>query len=183
MDIDELDLLMTEEFLDSLNDFKVENTMPSIPEWVIGNSEHTTFKAWGVIIKLKNQKEHQIHIYGKVADNKTPKSLYQLTKSEVAKLVDVSPQSLFYSSGFSDDIRDFFKEINEKLYDIYELEQKKQKQRSKKSGVRIKKKGDLVDEVQLLRKTVKELEARTVKETLDLMLQNMPFDLRNKLKM
>lgn len=183
----DLDALMTDEFLDGLGDNEDSKETGSSditrPEWVSENIEHTTFKAWDAILKLKAQKELTIKSFGKVADNKTPKGIYQIKKSEVAGIVGINSQGIFYTSKFSDDVITFFDEENAKLLKLHEKEQKKQVSRSKNSGVRVKRKAELVDDVQSLRETIEELEARTVKETLDLLLKNMPMDLRRKLKM
>jgi hypothetical protein len=144
---------------------------------------HTTFKAWRAILDLQAIKEKSIKNYGKVADRKTPKSLYQIKKSDVAEIVAIKSQSLFRTSGFSDDIRDFFDDVNSELLELFEIEQNKQRLRRKRTGVRSKCKPDLVDDVQVLREKVEELERQTVKDTLDLMLQRMPLDLRRKMGM
>jgi hypothetical protein len=184
---DDLHALMTDEFLDGLGDSEDSKVTDSSdvtrPEWVSENIEHTTFKAWDVILKLKAQRELSIKSFGKVADNKTPKGIYQIKKSEVAGIVGISSQSIFRASKFSDDVRTFFGDVNDELLELHEKEQKKQQSRSKNSGVRVKRKAELVDDVQSLREKVEELEARTVKETLDLLLKEMPIDLRRKLKM
>jgi len=183
----DLDALMTDEFLDGLGDSEdtkeTDSSDVTRPEWVNENIEHTTFKAWDVILKLKAQKELSIKSFGKVADNKTSKGIYQIKKSEVAGIIGIHSQGIFHASKFSDDVRTFFDEVNAELLELHEKEQKKQQSRSKNSGVRVKRKAELVDDVQSLRETVKDLEARTVKDTLDLLLKEMPIDLRRKLKM
>ncbi|MAD04292.1 MAG: hypothetical protein CMK65_11850 [Pseudoalteromonas sp.] len=178
----ELDELMTDDFLSGLDSPSNNNEgLFDKPPWVRGDTGHTTFKAWRAILDLQAIKEKSIKNYGKVADRKTPKSLYQIKKSEVADIVAIKSQSLFRTSGFSDDIRAFFDDVNSELLDLFEVEQNKQRLRRKRTGVRSKCKPELVDDVQVLREKVEELERRAVKDTLDLMLQRMPLDLRRKL--
>ena len=179
----ELDELMTDEFLSGLDSPSNNNEgLLDKPSWVKGGTGHTTFKAWRAILDLQAIKEKSIKNYGKVADRKTPKSLYQIKKSEVAEIVAIKSQSLFRTSGFSDDIRAFFDDVNSELLDLFEIEQNKQRLR-RRAGVRSKCKLELVDDVQVLREKVEELERRAVKDTLDLMLQRMPLDLRRKMGM
>lgn len=185
---DDLDDLMSDDFLDGLDDkpdvnklAKIETT--KMPAWVNEDVAHTTYKSWCAIQKLKCDKQASIKALGKVADSKTPKSIYEIKKSEVAKLVGLSSQSIFRTSSFSSDILGFFEEENIVLLALHKQEQKKQKSRSKVTGVRANKKEDLVSEVQDLRNKVRELECRQVKDTLDLALMKMPFDLRQKLRM
>ncbi|KPZ54291.1 hypothetical protein [Pseudoalteromonas sp. P1-25] len=177
----ELDELMTDDFLSGLDSPNKNNDgLLDKPSWVRGDTGHTTFKAWRAILDLQEIKEKSIKNYGKVADRKTPKSLYQIKKSDVAEIVAIKSQSLFRTSGFSDDIRAFFDDVNSELLDLFEIEQNKQRLR-RRTGVRSKCKPELVDDVQVLREKVEELERQTVKDTLDLMLQRMPLDLRRKL--
>ena len=180
----ELDELMTDDFLSDLDSPSNNNEgLFDKPPWVRGDTRHTTFKTWRAILDLQAIKEKSIKNYGKVAHRKTPKSLYQIKKSEVADIVAIKSQSLFRTSGFSDDIRAFFDDVNSELVDLFEIEQNKQRLRRKRRGVRSKCKPELVDDVQVLREKVEKLERQTVKDTLDLMLQRMPLDLRRKMGM
>lgn len=185
---DDFDELMSDEFLEGLDDESNVKEAAEIkaaqkPVWVSEDEAHTTFKTWGAILQLKRDKKVSIKALGKVADSKTPKSVYEIKKSEVAGLVGRSAQSIFRKSSFSKDVLTFFDYTNGKLLALHEKEQFKQKSRSKKTGVRVNKKEDLVKEVQDLREKVKDLECRQVKDTLDLVLTQMPFDLRQKLRM
>lgn len=186
MPVDDLDELMSDDFLDALDVGVSKNTEQcdtEQPSWVSDDANHTTFKAWDAIVKLKFEKEGFIKSFGKVADKKTLKGLYQIKKSEVAALVGISSQSIFRTSNFSENILMFFDERNVELLEAHKKEQKKQKSRYRKTGVRVKKKDELVDDIQSLSKRVQELEAINVKETLDLLLREMPIDLRRKLRM
>lgn len=184
---DDLDELMTDDFLSSLEDDISEEATDSTkhekPPWVVDDESHTTYRAWQAILTLKEHKERGIASFGKVVDRKTPKSLYQLKKSEVAVVVGVSAQSIFRTSMFSEDILEFFDTTNKALLVLHDQEQKKQLTRHRSTGVRTRKKEELVDEVQVLRNKVKELESRQVQETLDLVLSQMPIDLRRRLRM
>ncbi|EHU4928093.1 hypothetical protein KY906_001738 [Vibrio vulnificus] len=185
MHSEDLDALMSEDFLNTLDSVEdnvaTENDVR--PSWVNNENEHTTYKAWASILSLKTEKEHAVKTFGRVADNKTPKSLYQIQKTEVANMVGISSQSIFRTSKFSKHVLEFFDDVNTELLALHEKEQKKQRSRSRKTGVRIKKKSELVDDVQLMRKKVQELEAVNVKETLDQLIKEMPLDLRRKLNM
>ena len=181
---DDLAGLMSEEFLDSLDAKGKDNPLKEVekPVWV-QEERHTTHRAWQAILALKAKKEISIRTFGKVADSKTLKSVYEIKKSEVAKIVGVSAQSIFRASSFSSNVLDFFNSENIELLKLHKKEQQKQKLRNKKTGLRVNKKENLVKEVQELRKKVRELECRQVKDTLDLALIQMPFDLRQKLRM
>lgn len=181
----ELDALISDDFLNSLDGTSKDDTLlqqVEQPDWVKGEG-HTTYRAWKAILKLKATKKVQITSFGKVADGKTPKSLYRMKKSEVARMVGVSAQSIFRSSTFSKDVLQLFNRANKELLECYKREQKKQQSRLTATGVRTKRKHDLVFEVQHLRDRVRELECRQVKDTLDLVLSQMPIDLRRKLRM
>jgi len=97
--------------------------------------------------------------------------------------VDVSPQSIFQMSKFSDKAFKFLAKIYEELLKLHIKEQVKQSNRRKNTGVRSKNKSKLVDDIQVLKSKFEELEKRSVKETLDLAIKNMLIDLRIKLGM
>ncbi|EHI9301586.1 hypothetical protein ACSTJ6_02700 [Vibrio parahaemolyticus] len=185
MHAEDLDALMSDDFLDALdeNESDVSAENDDRPSWVVNENEHTTFKAWISILRLKTEKEYAIKTFGRVADRKTPISLYQIKKAEVANLVGISSQSIFRASKFSNHVLKFFDNVNTELLAFHEKEQQKQRSRSQKVSARTKKKDELVDDVQLLRKRVQDLEAKNVKETLDQLLKEMPIDLRRKLNM
>jgi hypothetical protein len=181
---DDLDALLSEKFLDSLDTNSKGNHLKKVekPAWVL-EENHTTHRAWHAISALKAEKEINIRTLGKVADSKTPKSIYEIKKTEVAEIVGLTAQSIFRASSFSSDVLDFFNVVNIELLKLHKKEQHKQILRNKKTGTRINKKEDLVNEVQVLRKKVRELECQNAKDTLDLALTKMPFDLRQRLKM
>lgn len=184
MDDEELDNLLSDTFLKGLDSEEITETNldRKKPDWVKGDQTHTTYRAWSAILKLKDDKRYSIKALGKVADDKTPKSIYQIKKSEVSRIVGISAQSIFCASSFSSDILNFFNEANSELLQLLSIEQKKQAARHKKTGIRRKRKVELVDDVQILRERVKELECRNVKETLELLLNQLPFDLQQRLK-
>lgn len=184
-DSSDIDDLLSDEFLDSLDDGVTPeiNKQSSSPKWVVDDAEHTTFKVWKTILLLQEEKEANIKQFGKIANNKTPKSLYKINKTDVASIVGPTPQSIFQMSKFSEQAFNLLKDTNKELYKLHTKEQVKQCKRRKSSGVRSKNKNELVDEIQELRNQFEELQKRSVKETLDLAVQNMPIDLRIKLGM
>lgn len=180
----DLDELMSDEFLNSLEDteYSKEPEKVASPIWLSDDKAHTTRKTWAAIWALKAEKEVSIKSLGKVADNKTAKSIYKIKKSEVSKVVGISAQGIFNTSSFSGHLRKLYNDVNSELLETHKAEQKKQQSRIKKKGVRSKKKGELVEEVQELRDRVRELECFNVRETLDLLLSQFPLDLQRQLK-
>lgn len=179
-DID-LDELIGDEFLESLDDNSAESDIPERPSWVVDDESHTTYKSWQAIMALKEEKEKSIKKFGKVANKKTPKSLYEISKSEVAKKVEISPQSIFRASTFSSLILGFFDDTNVDLLEFHEKEQMKQKNRQLSTGIRSKKKDVIVKSHQDIEKELNQLKAKTTKEVLDLAIDKIPLDLKLKL--
>lgn len=178
MATNDLDELFTDDFLDSLDDDStVEQSVSA--SWVVDDKDHTTYKAYHAILELKAQAETAIKNFGEVETKKTPK-FYQLKKSNIARKVGVSAQSIFNTSSFSPDIRDFFDNINDELLSLHQAEQKKQQQR-KNTGLRRKKKEAVVVSHQSLEKKYNALKALTTKEVLNLSIEKMPIDLKAKL--
>jgi hypothetical protein len=177
----DIDTMIEDEFLESLDEPKVEEVIPVTPEWVVDNNSHTTYKAWQAILKLKSRKQLGIKSYGKVCTSKTAKSLYEIKKSEIASEVGISAQSIFRTSSFSPFILSFFNEVNAALLIFHEREQQKQKKRQRISGIRSKNKETILKNHQGLEKELTLLKARTTKETLDLVINKMPLDFKLKL--
>ena len=177
-DID-IDEITSDEFMDSLDDASSESGQNEQPAWIVDNPNHTTHKAYYAILDLKKEAEEAIASFGKVATNKS-KKFYQIKKSNVAKAVGRSAQSIFNASSFSKDIEVFFDEVNLALLDMHELEQNRQLKRKKK-GIRLKKKEAIVQSHQSLEKKYNELKRRNTKETLDLAASGLPIDLKRKL--
>ncbi|MDN3629780.1 hypothetical protein [Vibrio lentus] len=175
----ELDELMSDKFLDSLDDTLDKSEQNEQSSWVVNESEHTTHKAYHAILNLKKEAEEAISSFGEVATNKT-KKFYQIKKSNVARVVGRSAQSIFNASSFSKDIEGFFDDVNQELLEMHEIEQKKQLKR-KKTGIRVNKKEVIVQSHQSLEKKYNALKARSVKETLDLAVAKMPLDLKAKM--
>ncbi len=176
MAMNKFDELFTDEFLCSLDD---DSTMESMPVWLVDDEEHTTYKAYHAIITLRAEAEAMIKSFGEIATKKTPK-FYQLKKSNIARKVGVSAQSIFNTSSFSPDIRNFFDKVNDELLNLHQSEQKKQQQR-KNTGLRRKKKEAVVVSHQSLEKKYDALKALATKEVLDLSIERMPIDLKAKL--
>ncbi|CCN63548.1 conserved hypothetical protein [Vibrio nigripulchritudo POn4] len=187
MNDDDLEYLISEEFLSNLESeskaekSNIKNNAP--PSWVIEDQRHTTYKAWLAILMLKREKEQTIMSLGKVLSKKVPKGYFQLKKSEVASVVGISAQSIFRTSTFSNKVLAYFDDTNSSLLKLYQAEKNRQMGRYRPAGIRPRSKQELVDEAQAIRKQIKILECRQVKETLDLLLSQMPIDLKRRLRM
>ncbi|MDN3414538.1 MULTISPECIES: hypothetical protein [unclassified Pseudoalteromonas] len=177
----DLDELIGEKFLETLDDKYIQSHTPERPSWVIDDENHTTYKSWQIILVIKEEKEENIKKFGKVANNKTQRSLYKILKSEVAEKMEISSQSIFRTSKFSPSILKFFDEINIALLELYEKEQIKQRNRQKNTGIRSRKKQAIVRSHQDIENELNQLKARTTKEVLDLAIDKMPLDYRLKL--
>lgn len=175
-----LDDLFSDDFLDSLDDDSIVEQSTSLPPWVVDDKKHTTNRAYHAILELKVQAETAIDNFGEVETKKTPK-FYQLKKVCVAKAVGLSAQSIFNTSSFSPNILIFFNEINNALLERHQIEQKKQLNRKKRTGLRTKKKEQIVESHQGLEKKYNDLKAMKTEEVLKLSIERMPIDLRAKL--
>lgn len=181
----ELDNLLSDDFLDSLEDKdkSIDAVQPSVPEWVTDNEEDVSYRAWKAILELKSEKTQSINTYKKVVTNKTAVSVYQIKKSEVGKVVDKAPQNLFRGkAAFCSKLLDFFDEQNDLLLEFLKQEQEKLTNLQKVTGIRTMKKEQIVGEYQKLRDKVEFLRRKHVKESIDLVISRMPLDLQSKLR-
>ncbi|USD58781.1 hypothetical protein J4N45_14605 [Vibrio sp. SCSIO 43140] len=176
-----LDELMSDDFLNSLECDSPISDVSSPPNWVVPDITHTTYRVWQSILALTETKKKNIQNYGKVASRKTPKALFEMTKAEVARDVNISAQSIFRASKFSASILDFFDETNAMLSDLHQKEQTRQVRRQINTGIRTKKKDAIVKIQQDMKVELRDLKAKTTKQVLDLAIDKMPLDLRLKL--
>jgi hypothetical protein len=180
-----LDDLLSDDFLDSLGDEEVltEEEDTPIPEGVPDDKEHTAYKAWKAILELKSEKGNAIKAYNQIANKKTPKSLYEIKKTEVGKSVGKSQQNLFYGkASFCKGLNDCIEDQNDELLELFEKEQEVLKNPKRVTGIRAKKKNEIVTDYQQLRETVELLRRKNAKETIDLVIGRMPLDLQAKLR-
>jgi len=182
-----LDDLLSDDFLDSLgNEPKGESTgEPIIPDWVPCDEGSTTYKSWKAICDLKAEKSAAIKNNKKPKDQTTKKSLYEINRSEVARVVGKAANNIFYGTGRSkNDLKLFLDEQNRELLELFEKQQealgKAQPQES--TGIRAKRKEEIVKLYQELDEHYKNLQRTTAMEMLDASISRLPLDLQSFLK-
>ncbi|HCH6177421.1 hypothetical protein ACEV76_17575 [Vibrio parahaemolyticus] len=170
--------LLSEEFLNGLDDDS-DSEESNIPLWLVDDKDHTTYKSYYAILELQAEISKEIKAFGKVATTKTPK-FYQMKKSNVARKVGVTAQSIFVASSFSPHILLLFNDLNNELLALHQAEQEKQKKR-KMTGIRREKKKEVVSRYQKAERELKDLKCINTQEVIDIVIQKMPMDLRDKL--
>lgn len=185
----ELDKLESEEFLNSLDQQSepqevLEPIGRSEPSWLPQDQAHYIYRAWATINKLYFERKATIDDYNKVASPKTPKSVYSITKSDVGRAIEQSANNIFYGRDKDSDakkgIREYFDIINESLFSFFERKQESLTDPQSRTGIRIKKKELIVDELQQLRKENQTLKRKHAKETVDMAIGRLPLDLQRK---
>lgn len=180
----ELDDLLSDDFLGALEtgDSSVKQDA-AIPEWVPESHGNNGFKAWQAIRGIRSEKENAIKSYGKIADRKTPKGLYKIKKSEVARVIGKDAQNLFAGkAAFCEPLSNFLDDQNEELFALFEKEQALLTAKQKQTGVRVKKKDQVVYEYQQMRDELNTLKCQRAKDVLDMAVSRLPLDLQEKLQ-
>ncbi|EGR2893510.1 hypothetical protein BTO19_17855 [Vibrio parahaemolyticus] len=178
-----LDELLNDDFFDDLGEpdaSEIKSDTAEMPDWV-GDAGSTTHNAWRAINELKPKKINSIKKCKKPND-KTAKSLYQISKADVSKLVGISAQSIFRTSSFSPSILAYFDDVNSELL-TYFNKRKKTAFRTQNTGIRTRKKEQLVQTYQQMEKEMNALKQNTTKDLLDAVVAGMPLDLRIKLNL
>lgn len=181
----ELDELLSDDFLDSLDidDVTTELGESVKPDWLPSNQNHLVYKGWEAILVLKAEKEKAIKEYKKIANNKTPKSLYEMKKTEVGRAVGDDQRYIFYGKGkHYEEICKFFDEQNEQLLNLFKDTQEKLASRQKSTGIRVQKKEQIVNGYQQLRDENEQLRRQNAKDMLDMSIGRLPLDLQILLK-
>lgn len=178
-----LDDLLDDDFFNDLGEPEKSDTTDDVevkPDWV-GNEESTTYKAWLAINELKPHKIDSIKKCKKPS-NRTPKSVYQLSKSDVSKLVGISAQSIFRTSSFSESILIYFDQVNVELKKYFD-KKKARAIKTQNTGVRAQKKEQLVKTYQQMEAELDKLKKTTTKDLIDSVTRRLPLDLRRKLNL
>jgi hypothetical protein len=144
-------------------------------DWI--THENSSYAAYQAILSLKLNKKAYIKKH-KLKSHYLKKSNYLIQKSEVARLVNKKAQPLFNSNSYSIYLRNFFDKSNR------ELEKEKDLRINRLStGIGNKRKEDLVIEHKALINTHKENQSQTVDDLYQKLLDNMPLDIKRRLKL
>jgi hypothetical protein len=146
-----------------------------LPSWV--SETNSSKAAYEAVLKLYEEKKRYIRNHIKKAAY-TKKSVYQISKSEVAREADVKMQAIFHSVNYANDLKKLFNEKNELL-----LEAKEKAIAKRYTGNQAKPKGEVVDLLQQSEAEIIRLKARIVEDVYEMGLKRMPLDVRRKLKL
>lgn len=161
-----------EDFLDA--DDLSEQGKEQLPAWV--SEKNSSFKAYEAINVLKIQKKQFIRRHS-LKSQFIKKSSYKISKAEVARIVMAKPQPLFNSVTYSDALSRYLDNVNQELEEV-----KLRKIAKNKGGLRVKHKEELVKELQVVNKENKDLLMETVEAVYERTLNNLPLDVKRKLK-
>lgn len=179
----ELEDLMSDDFLAELDNVTSQEGEVQRPEWVPNDESHNTYKAWKAILQLALDKKSQIEQYTKAIDQKTPKSLYEVTKSDVGRALGKAQQNIFYGKAKNGkELLSFLESQNDMLLCHLQKKQSLQESKQNVTGIRKNKKETIVKELQVMRGKVEFLRRKNAKDVLDLAIAKLPLDLQQKLR-
>lgn len=162
------------EFLDE-GALEASTVQPLRPHWV--SNSNSSGAAYEAIQMLYQQKLRYIHQHSKKTDF-IKKSTYEISKTEVARVVGKSMQPLFNSVNYAKELLDEFNDKNEKL-----LKSKESKLASRSTGEKGKTKDELIQKVRGLKTRNKLISKTTTDEVLELTLQRLSLDVKRNLKL
>lgn len=163
-----------DEFLDA-DDLNASTAQPVRPNWV--SDSNSSGAAYEAIQSLYQQKLRYIRQHSKKTDF-IKKSTYEISKSEVARLVGVKMQAIFHSVNYASALQKELAEKNDKL-----LKSMDSKLASRYSGEKGKTKDELIQKVRELKARDKLLSKTTTDVVLELTLQRIPLDVKRNLKL
>ena len=144
-----------------------------LPDWA--SDKNNSANAYRVINKL-----YEIKLaYIKINRAKTAyvlKNKYQISKVEVTKIAGGNPQPLFNCNSYSKDLKDYFTDKNDELY-----EKAIQRMSGGKGGNQKKSKKELVSLVQEMSSDVNATKQQTVEKLLQLTLDKLTIDVKRKM--
>ena len=145
------------------------------PSWV--SDKNSSSKAYDAIQKLFEIKKRYIRHHGNKVDY-LKKSLYQISKTEVAEQAGVRMQAIFHSVNYAAPLK---KELDDKNKNLVAAKDAKLERRY--SGNRAKKKEVIIEELKSAKARDKAISMATVDEVLELTLERVPLDVKRKLKL
>ena len=163
-----------DKFLDDEDLPLEEPKVEVILDWL--SHKNSSYAAYQAILSLQLEKQVFIKQH-KLKSQYMKKSNYLIQKSEVARLVDKKAQPLFNSNSYSKHLLDFFNVTNDNLE-----KSKIRRINTSSSGVRNKRKEDLVVEHKALLKSHKKSQSQIVDDVYQRLIDNMPLDVKRKLK-
>lgn len=163
-----------DEFLNE-DALKESAAQPVRPNWV--SDSNSSGAAYQAIQSLYQQKLRYIHQHSKKTDF-IKKSTYEISKSEVARVVGVKMQAIFHSVNYASALQKELTDKNDKL-----LKSKESKQASRYAGEKGKTKDELIQKVRELKARDKLISKTTTDEVLELTLQRLPLDVKRNLKL
>ena len=153
--------------LDTL--FESAKPKNNTPSWVLDDSQHITQKIWQAINELKSEKINNILKY-------TPKKTrgksvnYVIRKVEIARLIKCSPPTL-HNRFFSNDLDETLNLFNEELLEIFN----DRKEKISKTGIKNKRKIEILAEIDRLRIENTELKNQKTIEMVQELIKNLPL--------
>lgn len=163
-----------DEFLDE--DAQEEPTEQQVRQDWVSNS-NSSGAAYEAIQALYKQKLRYIRQHTKKTDFRK-KSTYEISKSEVARVLGVTPNSIFHSVNYAPKLTVELGDKNDKL-----LKSKESKLARLFTGEKAKTKDELIQKVRELKARDKLLSKTTTDEVLELTLQRLPLDVKRNLKL
>ncbi len=163
-----------DQFLGEENPIENESAqVESDLEWI--EFHPTARKAFEEINSLKKIKLRYIKGHTRKSHFKT-KSLWHISKAEVAERVGVKPQPLFNSNKFSEGLTKYYVKV------VKDLENQVEKQIGKeKKGLQHRSKSELKESTKDLSQKLDSIQEANCEQLFQKLLEEMPFDIRRKL--
>lgn len=163
-----------DEFLDG-DELEASTAQPARPNWV--SDSNSSGAAYEAIQSLYQQKLRYIRQHSKKTDF-IKKSTYEISKSEVARVVGAKMQAIFHSVNYASALKKELAEKNDKL-----LKSKESKLASRYSGEKGKTKDELIQKVRKLNAKDKLISKTTTDKVFELTLEKLPLDVKRNLKL
>lgn len=163
-----------DEFLDK-SELETPSEQASRPAWV--TNKNSSAAAYDAIQSLYKEKLRYIRNHSKKVDF-IKKGNFEISKSEVAKVVGVKMQAIFHSVNYAECLKKELDETNEKLHVA-----KDAKLAKRYSGHKGKTKDELITVVRELKARDNQISATTTEKVLERTLERLPLDVKRQLKL
>ena len=161
-------------------------TENELHDWI--SEDNPSLAAYNAINNIKKEKYAYISKHKTATKFRVAKT-FQVQKSEVALIVDITTQSLFYCLSFSEELLEYLegkkdqKGVRQGGVNGELMKRKNERIAKPRTGLASKSKKEVYVTAQTANSRIKELEAQNAEGQLKLAIKKLPLTVRDKLKL
>lgn len=148
-----------------------------LPQWV--SSRNSSLSAFNHVQELRIEKQEYISSHYLAKDYRLKRN-YQISGSEIARLVGITPSTLLHTSSYSSDFRAHLNSVNRELDELRHKRLERYK-KSKAGGLNQHKKDELRGDLASIRAELQHAKNQNAVAQVEALLAELPLPIKRKL--